>query len=220
MIDRITLRRVLPAVFKGSEDESPVRVSEVWLRDEVTFRRPSNYMIEAESGTGKSSMCAFIYGSRFDYEGEILFDGKPTRHFSIEEWCELRCRSLAYLPQEMRLFPELTVMENIRLKNRLSDCKTEQEIRAMLQRLEVDIKADVPAGRLSVGQQQRVAIIRALCQPFDFILIDEPVSHLDARNNLAVAQLISEESAIREASIIATSVGNKITIAEYELLRL
>lgn len=220
MIDRITLRRVLPAVFKGGEDESPVRESEVWLRDEVTFRRPSNYMIEAESGTGKSSMCAFIYGSRLDYEGEILFDGKPTRHFSIEEWCKLRCRSLAYLPQEMRLFPELTVMENIRLKNRLTDCKTEQEIRSMLQRLEVEIKADVPAGRLSVGQQQRVAIIRALCQPFDFILIDEPVSHLDARNNLAVAQLISEEVAIREASIIATSVGNKITIAEYELLRL
>lgn len=220
MIDRITLRRVLPAVFKGSEDESPVRESEVWLRDEVTFRRPSNYMIEAESGTGKSSMCAFIYGSRLDYEGEILFDGKPTRHFSIEEWCKLRCRSLAYLPQEMRLFPELTVMENIRLKNRLSDCKTEQEIQSMLQRLEVDIKADVPAGRLSVGQQQRVAIIRALCQPFDFILIDEPVSHLDARNNLAVAQLISEEADVREASIIATSVGNKITIAEYELLRL
>ncbi len=90
----------------------------------------------------------------------------------------------------------------------------------MLQRLEVDWKADSPAGRLSVGQQQRVAIIRALCQPFDFLLIDEPVSHLDARNNRTVAQLIEEEAAACSASVIATSVGNKITLADYQLLKL
>ncbi len=220
MIDKITLRRVLPRVFRGSETEAPVKDSQLWLRDDVTFARRANYIVEAESGTGKSSLCAFIYGARLDYDGDILFDGEPTRGFTIEKWCELRCRALAYLPQEMRLFPELTAMENIRIKNRLTDFRTEQEIRSMLQRLEVDWKADSPAGRLSVGQQQRVAIIRALCQPFDFLLIDEPVSHLDARNNRTVAQLIEEEAAACSASVIATSVGNKITLADYQLLKL
>jgi len=220
MIDKITLRRVLPRVFRGSEAEAPVKDSQLWLRDEVTFVRRANYIVEAESGTGKSSLCAFIYGARLDYDGDILFDGEPTREFTIERWCGLRCRALAYLPQEMRLFPELTAMENIRIKNRLTDFKSEQEIHSMLQRLEVDWKADSPAGRLSVGQQQRVAIIRALCQPFDFLLIDEPVSHLDARNNRTVAQLIEEEAAACNASVIATSVGNKITLADYQLLKL
>ncbi len=220
MIDKITLRRVLPRVFRGSETEAPVKDSQLWLRDDVTFARRANYIVEAESGTGKSSLCAFVYGARLDYDGDILFDGEPTRGFTIEKWCELRCRALAYLPQEMRLFPELTAMENIRIKNRLTDFRTEQEIRSMLQRLEVDWKADSPAGRLSVGQQQRVAIIRALCQPFDFLLIDEPVSHLDARNNRTVAQLIEEEAAACSASVIATSVGNKITLADYQLLKL
>ncbi len=65
---------------------------------------------------------------------------------------------------------------------------------------------------LSVGQQQRVAIIRALCQPFDFLLIDEPVSHLDARNNTIAATLIQEEAEANGATVIATSVGNKINL--------
>ena len=169
-------------------------------------------MVEAESGTGKSSLCSYIYGSRGDYRGKILFDGRDVSEFTIEQWCELRTRSLAYLPQEMQLFPELTVLENIEIKNRLTGCKSREWILEALERLEISVKADVLAGKLSVGQQQRVAIIRALCQPFDFILIDEPVSHLDQRNNNIVAHLIQEEAQSNGASIIATSVGNKINI--------
>lgn len=220
MTDVISLQRVLPQVFRGSESEAPVRDSELWLREEVRFARGSYYLIEAESGTGKSSLCAYIYGSRRDYDGRILFDGHDISAFSISRWCELRRRSLAYLPQEMRLFPELTVMENIEIKNRLTSFRSRAEITALLDRLELGHKADSPAGRLSVGQQQRVAIIRALCQPFDFLLIDEPVSHLDSRNNEAVAALIDEEARRQGAAIIATSVGNKIRLPEYTLLKL
>lgn len=220
MIDEITLRRVLPRVFRGLENEEPVSRSEVWMRDVVTFRRPGSYIIEAESGTGKSSLCSFIYGARTDYDGEILFDGNPVSSFSIGKWCELRCRALAYLPQEMRLFPELTVMENIDVKNRLTGFRTPSRIREMLEMLELGARLDDRAGILSIGQQQRVAIVRALCQPFDFLLVDEPVSHLDARNNQAVASLIASEAAAQGAAIIATSVGNKLTLSDYKLLNL
>ncbi len=220
MIDSITLRRVLPRVFRGSEHEPPVSHSEVWLRDELTFTRPGNYIVEAESGTGKSSLCAFLYGSRTDYDGEILFDGTPVSRFSIDWWCELRRSALAYLPQDMRLFPELTVRENIDVKNRLTGFCTETHIKEMLSRLELADRLDDRAGLLSIGQQQRVAIARALCQPFDFLLVDEPVSHLDARNNAAVASLIAEEASSRSAAIIATSVGNKLTLSDFTLIRL
>ncbi len=70
----------------------------------------------------------------------------------------------------------------------------------------------MPAGQLSVGQQQRVAIVRALCQPFNFLLLDEPVSHLDERNNAAVARIIETEARENHAAVIATSVGNKIQL--------
>ena len=138
----------------------------------------------------------------------------------MEKWSELRRTSLAYLPQEMRLFPELTAMENILIKNNLTRFKTAAEIRAMLGRLGIADKENVRASRLSVGQQQRVAIIRALCQPMDFLLIDEPVSHLDARNNLTVAELIAEEAGRQEAAVVATSVGNKISLEDFTLLHL
>lgn len=211
MINEITLSRTLPHVFRGMERTAPVCDSQVWLHD-VSFRRPTYYMIEAESGTGKSSLCSFIYGSRGDYEGTIAFDGRDVRTFDIDEWCRLRARSLAYLPQEMHLFPELTVSENILIKNRLTDCRSGEWIRQALERLEIEKKLEEPAARLSVGQQQRVAIVRALCQPFDFLLIDEPVSHLDARNNAIVAALIDEAARDNGASVIATSVGNKISL--------
>lgn len=220
MIEEITMQHVLPRVFLGSEHESPVKDSELWLKPEMVFSRGRYYLIEAESGTGKSSLCSYIYGLRRDYDGYILIDGKDVKYFSIDRWCELRRRGIAYLPQEMRLFPELTVMENIEIKNRLTSYKSEKEIMEFLERLEIAHKADVPAGRLSVGQQQRVAIIRALCQPFDFLLIDEPVSHLDSRNNQIVASLIDEEAKKTGAGIIATSVGNKIQLPEYKLMRL
>ncbi|MBO5271763.1 MAG: ATP-binding cassette domain-containing protein [Muribaculaceae bacterium] len=210
-MSNISLKNVLPRVFAGSERELPVKDSQVWLR-ELDFTAPNSYLIEAESGTGKSSLCSYIYGNRHDYSGEILFDGENIRTFSISQWCELRTRAIALLPQEMRLFPELTVKENILIKNRLTDFKTESEILEMLRRLEISEKTNQLVSRLSVGQQQRVAIVRALCQPFDFLILDEPVSHLDERNNTIVSSLIADEVKSQSASIIATSVGNKISL--------
>lgn len=214
-LNTITLIDTLPKVFSGSENDEPVASSGVWLR-ELEFTRPENYLVEAESGTGKSSLCAFIYGSRRDYLGKILFNGRDIRSFSIKEWCELRRRHLAYLPQEMRLFGELTAMENIMIKNQLTGMFTEHEVRNMLERLEIEHKANQLASRLSVGQQQRVAIVRSLCQPFDFLLLDEPVSHLDARNNVIVAELISSVAKSNGASIITTSVGNPLLLTKVQ----
>lgn len=214
-LNTITLIDTLPKVFSGSENDEPVASSGVWLR-ELEFTRPENYLVEAESGTGKSSLCAFIYGSRRDYLGKILFNGRDIRSFSIKEWCELRRRHLAYLPQEMRLFGELTAMENIMIKNQLTGMFTEHEVRNMLERLEIEHKANQLASRLSVGQQQRVAIVRSLCQPFDFVLLDEPVSHLDARNNVIVAELISSVAKSNGASIITTSVGNPLLLTKVQ----
>ena len=212
MISKITLNNVLPQVFGGSENDAPVKSSKVWLH-KLNFLSPNSYLVEAESGTGKTSLCSFIYGYRRDYNGEILFDDENINTFTIERWGELRTHSIAFLPQELRLFPELTVWENIQIKNRLTDFKSEADIKAMLQRLEIDEKLNEQVAYLSIGQQQRVAIVRALCQPFDFLLLDEPVSHLDARNNSVVAQLITEEASSQNASIIATSVGNNLDMS-------
>ena len=193
--------------------------SDVWLQD-ITLERGKRYLISAESGTGKSSMCSYIYGYRQDYSGTIAFDGQDIRSLSIAQWCDIRKHHIAYLPQDMRLFGELTAMENVQLKNRLTGNKSEQEIKQMFELMGIADKLDSLASKLSIGQQQRVAIIRTLCQPCDFILLDEPVSHLDDENNRIVADLITDEATRQGAGIIATSVGNHLKMDDATLINL
>ena len=211
----ITLSDVLPRVFA---DRSDIR-SQVW-RTDLRLESGKKYLIMAESGGGKSSLCAYIYGYRTDYEGTIRFDNRSIGELSIAEWCNVRRNDIAYLPQELRLFPELTALENVELKNRLSRHKTSEQIAEMFDRLGIADKLNSPVGKLSIGQQQRVAIIRTLCQPCSFFLLDEPVSHLDARNNDIAARLIADEAAAQGAAIIATSVGYDININFNYSLRL
>lgn len=205
----ITLSSVLPTVFGG--DGAASRGSQVWLTD-LELQRGTFYRIDASSGKGKTSLCAYIYGLRTDYTGRICFDGRDISQIDIDGWCALRRRHLAYLPQSLELFAELTAVENVLLKNRLTDMRSEADIRRMLDRVGLSDRADAPAGRLSVGQQQRVALVRALCQPFDFILLDEPVSHLDAANNRICADMVAEEARSRGAAVVATSVGNHLAL--------
>lgn len=206
-IDTITLEGMLPRVF-AAESIPP---SDVW-RCHLEFRRGVSYRVEASSGAGKSSMCAFIFGSRTDFEGRLLFNGEDASRLNMSDWLSLRRRNIAYLPQELDLFPELTAIENIRLKNALTDEIPEEQIERWLHDLGIDSRKNNPAGKMSVGQQQRVGIIRALCQPFDFLLLDEPVSHLDEANNRIAAAIISSEASRRGASVITTSVGNPLLL--------
>ena len=111
-------------------------------------------------------------------------------------------------------------MENVNIKNRLTSHRSGQWIKEAFDMLEIGDRANVPAGKMSVGQQQRVAIIRALCQPFDFLLLDEPVSHLDSRNNSTVAKLIENTAAECGAGVIVTSVGNHLDMDYKQVIRL
>lgn len=220
MIKSITLQNLLPFVFRGMEASDTIRQSQVWLMPNLSFDRGCRICIQAESGGGKSSLLSFIYGNRNDYQGEILFDRDNSRHFDVKKWCQLRTRHIALLPQEMRMFPELTVMQNLQLKNKLTHHKTRDELMQLLDRLGIADKANQRVGLLSIGQQQRVAIVRAICQPFDFIMLDEPVSHLDRNNNLIVSRIIDEEATSQGAGIITTSVGNPLLLENARFIAL
>lgn len=214
-IERICLEGMLPRVFVSEE----IPRSDVW-KVSLTFRRGMRYLVEAASGGGKSSMCSYIYGSRNDYEGRLMFDATDVSELGIGEWQNLRRMNLAYLPQELSLFPELTAMQNIELKNGLTGHVEKGRIEEWLHVLGIDSRRDYPVGRMSIGQQQRVGIIRSLCQPFDFILLDEPVSHLDEENNRKASEIICGEADRQGAGVISTSVGNPLVMENPVVLRL
>lgn len=215
MIKEIRFEGMLPEVFQNER----IPESDVW-KTGLVLERGEHYLIEAASGGGKSSMCSYIFGSRDDYKGKLLFDSRDVREFTISDWQEIRRRNIAYLPQELDLFPELTAWENIQLKNKLTSHLSDAEIENCLEELGITSRRDYPAGRMSIGQQQRVAIIRSICQPFDFILLDEPVSHLDEDNNRIAAAIIGREAERQGAAIVSTSVGNPLLLDNYRKLRL
>lgn len=193
--------------------------SDIWHQD-VDFQKGNIYLIEAASGTGKSSLCSFIYGYRKDYQGIICFDGENIRKNTVDGWSDIRKRSLSMLFQDLRLFTELTAMENIRLKNSLTGYKSKKEITSFFEALEIADKMDVSVGKLSFGQQQRLALIRALCQPFDFMLLDEPVSHVDDGNNRMMSKVILQEVKKQGAGVIVTSIGKRLELEYDKILKL
>lgn len=151
-MDHIHLQHTLPQVFAARDTV----ISQVWHQD-IVFDKGKRYLIEASSGTGKSSLCSYIYGYRRDYQGIISFDGRNIRSFSVGEWADVRKHSLSILFQELRIFPELTALENVLLKNRLTNHKKKKEILALFEATGIPDKTDERAGKLSFGQQQRVA---------------------------------------------------------------
>lgn len=217
MIDSITLKNVLPKVFEQTGDTA--LQSEIWLQD-VTFAKGEKYLIEAASGTGKTSLCTFLMGMRRDYIGSIAFDAEDVKCLSANQWSDLRKCSLAWMPQELGLFPKLTVMENIDIKNRLTGYLSSLEIETLLHRLGIDDKKESEARYLSIGQQQRVAFIRMLCQPADFFIVDEPVSHLDDDNKMSLSMILGEVVNKTGAGVIMTSVGNNMKLDDVKLMKL
>ena len=114
--------------------------------------------------------------------------------------------------RSLRLFEELTALENIQIKNKLTKFKSKKDITNMLERLGIADKTNIPIKALSFGQRQRVAFIRALCQPYQFILLDEPISHLDVENSKELAKLLLEEASGQGAGIIVTSLGHQLDL--------
>lgn len=206
-MERIELENVLPAVFAGRENI----VSDVW-RKKLSFAKGKSYLIEAASGTGKSSLCSFIYGYRKDYEGIISFDSTDIRNLSGDDWTCVRQQAIGMMFQELRLFPELTAAENVTLKNNLTHFRTEKQIREWFSMLGIEDKWNEPVGQMSFGQQQRVAFIRMLCQPSDFLFMDEPVSHLDDANSKIMGDILSAEMRERGVGVIVTSIGRRLNM--------
>lgn len=206
-MNTIELKNTLPQVFAGRDSVD----SDIWHQT-VTLKRGEKYLIEAASGTGKSSFCSYIYGYRNDYQGLICFDGENIKNYSINKWTQIRKESLSMLFQELRLFPELTAMENVQIKNSLTHYKSKKEIERLFDMLGIADKKSAQLKKMSFGQQQRVAFIRTLCQPSDFIFLDEPISHLDSDNAQIMSSILVEEADKLGSGIIVTSIGKHLEL--------
>ena len=94
----ITLSNVLPHVFAQRSDLK----SEIWKQN-VKFEKGKLYLVEAMSGTGKSTLCSYILGYRHDYTGLVRFDNTDVKTLTVSNWVDIRQRNISHLFQELRL---------------------------------------------------------------------------------------------------------------------
>lgn len=205
---QITLNNVKPKYMSESE----VAGSDIYLQPSVVFEQGRKYMVCARSGHGKTSLLNFIYGISYQYDGSIERETESGERETENgkrrtlSASRIPLSVLSYMFQDLCLFPELTAMENVQLKNRLTDFKSDSEIERMLDALLPEGKKHQPVATLSLGQRQRVAAVRALCQPMRFLLLDEPFSHLDHDTAAQVAAMISDEVERQGAGLIVTAL--------------
>lgn len=193
---QITIKQLAPAFL----EKEKIQRSEIWNKD-ISFSKGEKIQLVAPSGSGKTSFVHFLYGMRKDYTGAVLFNGKEISNMNPEQTAAMRSGQLSIVFQDLRLFIDHSALENISIKRALEPFG-EDRISEMAEKLGIVSKLQQAAGICSYGERQRIAIIRALQQPFDFIVLDEPFSHLDEANSKKALALIEEEAAKRNAGII------------------
>lgn len=199
----LTVQQLVPDPLK---EHIRSNSSDIWLR-EIVFRKGEHILIQAPSGTGKTTLLHLLVGVRRDYSGQIFWGDKNLRTMSPAGLAGLRASFVSVVFQDLKLFPELTVWENLELKRVLTQTIPAQRVSDMLDRLGIAVKKDQPVRTLSQGEKQRVAIIRALVQPFDWLLMDEPFSHLDSQNRDKASALIAEIAEVNKAGICLADLG-------------
>ena len=200
---QIQLQQVVPIPLK---DRFAQRQSDIWSAC-VSFAEGEWVKIKAPSGTGKTTLIHILYRLRNDYEGAVRWGKENLQQISPAALAQLRQQEVSIIFQDLRLFAHLTARENIELNRVLQQPFYESsKIDEMAELLNVGHVLNQRAGLCSYGEQQRIAIIRALVQPFTWLLMDEPFSHLDKANTVKAAALIAAECAKRKAGFILTDL--------------
>jgi len=172
----------------------------IWGRD-LTFQPGERIHLRARSGQGKTTLMQTLYGLQKKYEGSIFFDDQSLQSLDTNSMCTLRQEKISIIFQDLRLFPELSARDNLEVKRTLTNYYPAERMDDFAQRLGVTSLLNRRTDTLSYGERQRIAIIRALLQPFQLLLLDEPFSHLDEENIQLATALIAEEVAHRKATL-------------------
>jgi len=203
----LKFENVIPNPFVNLQFDATSFWANTW-----TFSKGERILLNASSGKGKTTFTHLTYGLRNDYQGNIYFDNKSIQNISTENWTEIRQKKLAVVFQDLQLFSQLSVQDNFKIKASLTGEFDEKKAKELLHKVGLTNKWNEKCGILSMGQLQRVAIIRSLLQPFEWIILDEPFSHLDIENTKICMQLIEERCNEQNAGFILTTLDETTTV--------
>ena len=165
----------------------------VAVLDNVQFSLYRNefVVITGRSGSGKSTLLNILGAMDTPDSGEVVIENQNICAFSDETRARYRRRQIGFIFQSYNLIPTLTVRENLLLPVHLAAVPNPPAVDELLAAVRLADKADYWPDRLSGGEQQRIAIIRALIHRPQLVLADEPTGNLDKDNAIAVVEMLS-----------------------------
>ena len=199
----IRIENIMPeplAGFKHGEQSIWGKTFTISLHDKI--------LLNASSGKGKTTLISILFGLRKDYSGSVFIQEQNIRNFDVEAWTKMRREVFSVVFQDLQLLPQLSLEENLRIKHDLGSDLSFEEVIELMQALGLGDKLKQTCGTLSFGQQQRVAIVRALIPSFSFLLMDEPFSHLDAENTALALSLILNRCEKLNAGCLLSTLGD------------
>ncbi len=146
--------------------------------------------VTGHSGSGKSTLLNILGGMTKPDHGEVLENGNELYRLSEKERNRYRREKIGFVFQQFHLIPYLKVYENILTGTTGKNHKS--NIQALLERFQIDNKSKHYPSQLSVGEKQRVALIRAAVSRPDMILADEPTGNLDDENSNIILDFFRE----------------------------
>jgi len=164
---------------------------------ELDIERGEFVAVTGRSGTGKSTLLNLISGIDLPDCGTIVLDGVDLTALSERQRTINRRHRVGFVFQFFNLIPTLSVAENLMLPLELialQEQTARQRVMRMLERVDLVARADSYPDRLSGGEQQRVAVARALVHEPDLVLADEPTGNLDAETGRMVLALLCDMS--------------------------
>lgn len=179
----------------------------------VTFNTGDFILLLGQSGSGKSTLLNLISGIDAPDQGDIVVNGVAINRLSERERTLFRRQHIGFIFQFFNLIPTLTVFENVTLALQLNGGLTrasEREVAELLAQVGLTHRQHAFPDRLSGGEQQRVAILRAVAHNPTLLLADEPTGNLDEETGQTVLQLLLRLTRQRQKTLIMASHNPEI----------
>ncbi len=171
----------------------------------IEIKKGELITVIGHSGGGKSTFFHMLTGMIRPTSGSILFEGKDLAKISPAEFSKLRGTKIAYIMQGQNLLPNFTVLENVCLPSSLNKLPVDKEkAMKLLSQFGVEQFAMEYPGKLSGGEQRRVAIARAFMQDPHLVIADEPTSSLDPENSKIIMEFFRKVSREGVTVLIST----------------
>ncbi|HEK85218.1 MAG: ABC transporter ATP-binding protein [Candidatus Saccharicenans sp.] len=188
-----------------------------WLRvfEDINFELKSGELVAimGVSGVGKTTFLNIIGGLDRPTEGRVFFNGEPLEEKSLAEIAYLRNRQIGFVFQFYHLLPEFSALENVALPLLVGGADKKEALdraRLALEEVGMASRANSRPAQLSGGEQQRVAMARALVHQPRLLLADEPTGNLDWKTGEKILQLIIELHQKKQLSSIIVTHNEKI----------